>query len=114
MAFRLSRRATVTWAPTDRIVATFLEVFPYAIVVDGIALGSEEPIGVDREVIARRVSDPFTINYYQRIGADLRPLVASLLAGQFRQQVPEVGRPAKYDLNSDLYPRDEYMVPPQP
>ena len=94
----------VTWAPTDRVLASFLEVFPYALVVDGIALGSGQPIGVDRETIVRRLADPFTIDYYQRIGADLRPLVANLLAGRFIQQTPEVKRPARLDLNSDLYP----------
>ncbi len=104
----------VTWAPTNRIVATFRAVFPYAIVVDEIALGSDQPIEVDPETISRRVSDPFTVEYYERIGADLRPLVANLLAGRFTQDVPEVGDVSKFDLNSDLYPRDEYMVPLQP
>jgi hypothetical protein len=93
------------------VLASFLEVFPYAVVVDGIALGSEQPIGVDAATIGRRLADPFTIDYYQRIGSDLRPLVANLLAGRFILQTPEVKRPARLDLNSDLYPRDEYMVP---
>lgn len=105
----------VTWAPTDRVLASFLEVFSYAIVVDGIAIGSEQPIAVEPDAILRRLADPFTAEYYRRIGSDLRPLIANLLAGNFSLFSPEGERPAKKrDLNSDLFPRDEYMVPPLP
>ena len=40
----------VTWAPTDRVLASFLAVFPHVIVVDGIAIGSQQPL----EPIRRR------------------------------------------------------------
>jgi hypothetical protein len=63
----------------------------------------------------RRLADPFTAEYYRRIGGDLRALTANLIAGSFRVFSPEGERPAeKRDLNSDLFPRDEYMVPPLP
>ena len=104
----------VTWAPTDRVLASFLEVFPYAVVVDEVVLGSEQPIEVDKETITRRLADPFTLAHYQRVEADLWPQVTDLLAGRFIQQTPNVRQPARVDLNFDLYPRDEYMVSPQP
>ncbi len=104
----------VTWAPTDRVLASFLEVFPYAVVVDEVVLGSEQPIEVDKETIMRRLADPFTLAHYQRVEADLWPQVTDLLAGRFIQQTPNVRQPARVDLNFDLYPRDEYMVSPQP
>ena len=104
----------VTWAPTDRVLASFLQVFPYTIVVDGIAIGSQQAFAVEREAILRRLADPFTIEYYGRVGADLRPLVENLLAGKIGRYSPGSERPGKRDLNSDLFPRDEYMVPPQP
>lgn len=104
----------VTWAPTDRVLASFLEVFSHVIVVDGIAIGSEQPIATEPEAILRRLADPFTTEYYQRVGWDLQPLVADLIAGKFSRYSPEAGRSGKHDLNSDLFPRDEYMVPPQP
>ena len=104
----------VTWAPTDRVLASFLRIFPYAILVDGIAIGSEQPIAVEPAEILGRLTDPFTSRYYRRVGGDLRPLVDNLVAGKFVRYLPETARPGKGDLNSDLFPRDEYMVPPQP
>ena len=104
----------VTWAPTDRVLASFLEVFSYGIVVDGIAIGSEQPIAAEPDAILRRLTDPFTTEYYRRVGWNLQPLVENLMAGRFIRYSPETERPAKRDLNSDLFPRDEYMVPPQP
>jgi hypothetical protein len=104
----------VTWAPTDRVLASFLAVFPYAILVDGIAIGSQQPVEAEPAEILGRMTDSFTTDYYRRIGGDLRPLLASLLAGQFKRYSPETERPALRDLNSDLFPKDEYMIPPQP
>lgn len=103
----------ITWAPTKRVLASFLEAFPYAIVVDEIAIGSDKPITFDPEAIALRLADPFTKEYYHRIGVDLRPLTATLLTGQF-QRHSAAERRVRRDLNSDLFPRDEYMVLQQP
>lgn len=104
----------VTWAPTNRVIASFLEVFPYAILVEGIAIGSQQPFALDREAALRRLADPFTTEYYGRLGLDLRPLVGDLLAGKFSRYSPGTPWPVKRDLNSDLFPRDEYMVPSKP
>jgi spermidine synthase len=104
----------VTWAPTDRVLSSFLAVFPYAILVDGIAIGSQQPITAEPAEILGRMTDPFTSEYYRRIEGDLRPLLANLLAGKYRRFSPETERPALRDLNSDLFPKDEYMIPPQP
>lgn len=100
----------VTWVPTERVLASFLEVFPHVILVDGIALGSEQPIAVEPDAILSRLADPFTAEHYGRVGGDLRPLLANLIAGKFSRYSPETDRPAKGDLNSDLFPKDEYMV----
>jgi predicted membrane-bound spermidine synthase len=104
----------VTWVPTSRVLVSFLQVFSHVIVVDGIAIGSEQPILVEPEAILRKLADPFTAEYYGRVGGDLLPLVSNLIAGEFRRYSPETERPGKGDLNSDLFPRDEYMVPPRP
>ena len=104
----------VTWAPTDRVLASFLAVFPHAILVDGIAIGSQQPVQAEPAEILARMTDPFTSEYYRRVEGDLRPLLASLLAGQFKRYSPETERPPLRDLNSDLFPKDEYMIPPQP
>ena len=104
----------VTWAPTERVLASFLTVFPHVIVVDGIAVGSQQRIEAEPAEILARMTDPFTSEYYRQIKGDLRPLLANLLAGEYRRYSPETGRPPPRDLNSDLFPRDEYMIAPQP
>lgn len=104
----------VTWVPTDRVLASFLEAFPHAIVVDGIAIGSQQPIAVEPAEIWQRLTDPFTRMHYARIGADLQPLIANLVGGNFQRFSPENAASVKRDLNSDLFPKDEYMVPVAP
>ena len=50
----------VTWAPTDRVVRTFLKVFPHVVSFDDVFIGSNEPIHIDHEAIrgtARRSRD---------------------------------------------------------
>jgi hypothetical protein len=61
--------------------------------------------------VLRRLSDPFTSEYYRRIGTDVQPLVASLATGNFSRFSPDIERLPTRDLNSDLFPRDEYNVP---
>jgi hypothetical protein len=104
----------VTWVPTDRVLASFLEVFPHAVMLNGIAIGSEQPVEVETEKISARAGDSFAREYYRLIGRDLQDLVAKLAAGKFARFSPETDRPARRDLNSDLFPRDEYMVSPRP
>ncbi len=101
----------VSWAPTGRVLDTFLDVFPYAIVVNDIAVGSEQPIDPDRETILRRLADPFTTNYYAKIGTEVQPLLTDLLAGRFLRHQPGSTVNRRRDLNSDLFPRDEFGVP---
>lgn len=102
----------ITWAPTGRVLTSLLKAFPFVLMVDGIAVGSEQPIVVEPEEIARRLADPFTTNYYGRINADLRSLIADLTAGKISRFSPE--SPPTPDLNSDLFPKDEYMVSSPP
>jgi spermidine synthase len=101
----------VTWAPTDRVLASFLEVFPYVIVVNTIAIGSQQPIDTDPAGILGRLSDPFTTQHYERIQSDLRPLIEDLVTGKFTRFSPKTKRPPNPDLNSDLFPKDEYLAP---
>jgi predicted membrane-bound spermidine synthase len=108
------RGLAVTWTPTNRVLSSFIAIFPHAIAVDEVAIGGDQAVDIDVEEILRRLADPFTSEYYKRIGTDVRPLITNLLAGKFTRFSPDIARPEKTDLNSDLFPRDEYMVPPQP
>lgn len=101
----------VTWVPTERILRTFLQVFPHVILVNGVAVGSREAIETDPETIKARLADPFTTAHYRRIGTDVAPLLAPILTEQFFRYTPDLERGPPSDLNSDLFPRDEFGVP---
>ncbi len=92
-----------TWAPTERIKATFMAVFPYVLEHDQAELlvGSLEPLrfapaawhrrsrAVEAHLGGERLSE------VQRVLAGLRP----------------PGPPPRVRLNRDLFPRDEYASP---
>jgi spermidine synthase len=99
----------VTWVPTERTLATFLDVFPHALVVSGIAIGSEQRIDVSIATLTERLRDPFTREHYARLG-DVRPLLAALFRRDYDVYLPDTPRPANIALNSDLFPRDEFGV----
>ena len=101
----------VTWAPTDRVLRTFLRAFPHVLLVDGLVFGSATPIVVDREALAARLRDPFTVAHYARSGVPYASFFDHLLNGQCRVFTPEDARAPLADLNRDLAPRDEYLVP---
>jgi predicted membrane-bound spermidine synthase len=103
----------VSWVPTDRVLASFLDAFPYVIVVRGIAIGGRQPIEIEPATIQARLTDPFTVEHYRRITANVEELTSGLLTGDIQRYTPESPRPSTRDLNSDLFPKDEYMVPPQ-
>jgi spermidine synthase len=92
----------VTWMPTDRVRRTFMSVFPHAIRFGDVLVGSNEPIAIDREAIARRLADPDVQAYYGQGGINVRELLEPRLAGAVRYTM----MPAD-DINTDLYPRDE-------
>ena len=101
----------ITWAPTDRVLSSFISVFEHGIVVGDVAIGSDAPINVDTGEISRRLSDPYTSEHYRRISPDVRFLLADLFDGRFARFSPELDHLPTRDVNSDLFPRDEYNVP---
>jgi spermidine synthase len=97
----------VTWAPTDRVERTFVSVFEHVLQYGGVLIGSRTPIVLDREAIARRLQDPVTGAYYDRLGIRIR----DLLEPQVFAPAPLARGPATTDLNTDLFPRDEFDIP---
>ncbi|HVF70566.1 MAG TPA: fused MFS/spermidine synthase [Chthoniobacterales bacterium] len=104
----------VSWAPTNRVLASFLAAFPHTIVVDGVAIGGQQRIVTEPEEILRRLEDPFTSMHYARLRSDIQPLIENLVTGKFQRYSPETVGMVKPDLNSDVFPKDEYMIPLQP
>lgn len=97
------------WRPTQRVEHTFMDVFPYGVNVGGhILLGSNQPIAYDRQAVLARLQDPRVVAYLERGGLDVdqfRTWAASLEPVFW---TPD--RPRARDVNTDLFPRDEYYL----
>jgi hypothetical protein len=99
----------VTWAPTERIVRTFLRVFPYVALHDQIAIGSADPMSIDGAAMLERVRQRRVADYYSAAGIDIGTLLAPYASG-WRMVGPLDPRP-EGDINTDLHPRDEFDIP---
>ena len=102
----------VTWAPTSRVERTFVAVFPYVASYGDILLGSRDPIVIDRERIRTRLSDPAVQAYYDSSGVDIEELLAPYIDHPPAMFDPGSDRSTMVDINSDLFPRDEFDIPP--
>jgi spermidine synthase len=99
----------VTWAPTDRILRTVVSVFPHAAVHGQVVIGSNQPITIDPAAIRQRLAHRKVADYYTAAGVNIAELLAPYLAG-WQTFAPSGVRPAG-DINTDLYPRDEFDIP---
>jgi len=98
----------VTWAPTERIARTFVRVFPYAWRSGQVIIGSNEPIAIDRDAVMQRISEPAVDGYFRRAGIDIARLLRPYIRGPFRRYEPTHNRAALTDINTDLFPKDEF------
>jgi spermidine synthase len=94
-----------TWAPTDRVRATFYAAFPYVIELGKgeVLIGSETPIPLDFEAWRRRLDAAPMVAY---LGP---PRVAGVWADLSTARLVASGGPAA--VNHDLFPRDEFHSP---
>jgi hypothetical protein len=99
----------VTWAPTDRVTRTFVQVFPHVVGFGSILVGSDRLIPLDRKTIETRLADPRIADYYAAAGVDIRRTLIPLLnsARLYTKDRPDT----QGDVNTDLYPRDEFEIP---
>jgi predicted membrane-bound spermidine synthase len=103
------RGLAVTWAPTSRIVRTFLTVFPYVWRHGQVMMGSNAPIVFDRAAIVQRLAEPAVQKHYTDGGIDIGRLLAPMLVG-WQTFDPTYDRSAFTDINTDLHPRDEFEI----
>jgi spermidine synthase len=101
----------VTWSPTPRVHDTFVSVFPHVLSYGDIVLGSNQPIAFDAAAIRRRLDDPRARAYYQHAVVDIVPLLEPYLKREPRIYGPSHDRSRLADINTDLFPRDEFSVP---
>jgi len=105
----------VTWAPTTRVLQTFVKIFPHVLFISeaSLLMGSEDPISFDGSLMSERLLSPFSRAYYEKAGIDV-----DLFADFFVRCRPHLisndyDRSRLKDINTDLYPRDEYLVSPK-
>ena len=101
-----------TWAPTQRVYNTFIRAFPYVVAMPGILIGSNEPIPIDRAAVEARLADPATREYFDRAGIDIRKLLTTYLDSPI-VYTPAYPRQQLSDVNTDLFPKDEFDLSPR-
>jgi hypothetical protein len=101
-----------TWAPTRRVHDTFVSVFPYVVSFPGILLGSSSPIAVDPAAIAGRLADARVRAYFRRAEVDIEALIGSYFSPAPTIIGPDFDRRTLVDVNTDLFPKDEYDLTP--
>jgi spermidine synthase len=101
------------WTPTPRIVRTFVKVFPYVLAFEGlpILIGSNNPIDLDVSLIDARLDKPFTRSYLGDTGIDIRAIKSYVRSLNVKAFTPDFERSRIVDVNTDLFPKDEYLLP---
>ena len=97
----------VQWAPTERTISTFRTVFPHVIYAAPALLGSSSPIPYDPAALARRIEEPAIREHLRAADVNLDELRAFI---QGRTPVVWAETGSATDINSDLWPRDEYWL----
>jgi hypothetical protein len=89
-----------TWAPTERVYATFRAAFPHVLELDDgqILIGSRAPVALEPDAWARRAREGAAYLGVAR-ARDVERALRSIVAA---------GRAPHVEPNRDLFPRDEY------
>ncbi|MCA8979131.1 MAG: fused MFS/spermidine synthase [Planctomycetes bacterium] len=102
----------VSWAPTQRTIDSFVKVFPHAVLAGNVLIGSRDPIPYNLDRLEAQMKSPETTAYLARGGFDSAKLVQQIRKHFVAKSFDEsYDRDALVELNTDLYPRDEYGVP---
>jgi predicted membrane-bound spermidine synthase len=103
----------VTWMPTERVKRTLLHAYPHVLMLGSIGIGSSVPIPFERRTLERAAGNPEVRAHFRAAGIDIEALLTRHLdAGPILVFDPSDPRPDG-DINSDLFPRDEFLVNPR-
>jgi spermidine synthase len=106
------RGIAVQWAPTPRVVNSFLAVFPHVVQLTDlrILLGSDRPINFDLEALTRRFQDdPAVRAALEAAEWNIDEIAKFVGTSQVKVWQPNSARP-QGDVNTDLFPRDEFYL----
>ena len=98
----------VTWLPTKRTYDTFRSVFPYHLNFGNTAIGSNKPIHLDEAAVLDRYRQFCLHERLETANQDGELLLKQFLA---MLQPAVTDATGKADHNSDLFPRDEFLLP---
>lgn len=103
----------VTWAPTQRVEDTFVRVFPHVLCLPQIIIGSNQSIPWDVAALRLRINQAELQHHFALAGIDLPGLLAPFLAPEVPVRVfgPADDRAKLKELNTDVFPRDEFSLP---
>ena len=101
-----------TWAPTQRVYNTFIRVFPHVVSMPGILVGSNQPIAIDRAAVSARLAEPGARDHFARAGIDIQRLLDGYLANP-TVYGPDSPRDQLTDIDTDLFPKDEFDLSPR-
>jgi spermidine synthase len=103
----------VNWTPTPRIVRTFVKAFPYVLAFEGlpILMGSNKPIEFDVSILDARMDKPFMRSRIGETAIDVEALKRYLKTLKIKMFTPDFDRSRIVDVNTDLFPKDEYLLP---
>jgi len=97
----------VQWAPTERTINTFRTVFPHVVYAAPALMGSAAPIPYDPAALARRTEEPAIREHLLAAEVNLDDLRTFMLR---RPPVVWSELGPRTDINSDLWPKDEYWL----
>ncbi len=101
----------VQWAPSGRVVQTFMNVFPYGVILDpvNILIGSNEPIRLDENRLLDQVRSPGVMSHMRRGNSEITLEQATkALSGDHIHWDPST--PRSGSVLTDLFPRDEFFL----
>jgi spermidine synthase len=103
----------VTWAPTPRVRSTFIRVFPHVLDLGVLLIGSLDPIQASADDLRRRLGYLEVREHFRRAGIPIRELLATYTQLDYRTHLigPEFDRSKLGEINTDLFPRDEFHLP---
>jgi hypothetical protein len=98
----------VQWYPSERTLNSFLSAFPFVVEVNGILLGSERPVHFDAEAVASHLHEPKLHAYLEEAGWNANAIGDKLLSSRVTVYGPDY--PRRNDINTDLFPKDEFFL----
>jgi MFS family permease len=104
----------VTWLPTGRVAETMVKVFPHVMIFGGVmGIGMVEAPQVDQARLQARLDDARVQAYFRAAGVDLHALLGPVIGKEAQVQSlgPEFDRSKLGVSNTDLFPRDEWLLP---